>query len=98
MAAIADPTRRGILETLGRGEVSISDLARSFRMTLTGIRKHVEVLEQARLVATTKVGRVRTCRLGPNRMEREARLIARYQRTMEARYHKLDALLDRIKD
>ena len=97
-AALADPTRRGILERLGRGETSISDLARSFDMTLTGIKKHVGVLEAARLVATTKVGRVRTCRLGSHRMDREAAWIGRYQRMMEASYHRLDALLERIKD
>lgn len=97
-AAVADPIRRGILASLSGQKASISDLARSFGMSLTGIKKHVAVLEQARLVATTKVGRVRTCRLGPNRMEREAKWIAEYQRTMEASYRRLDALLERIKD
>ena len=76
-AAISDPTRRGILERLGRGSASISDLAGSFEMTLTGIKKHVRVLEDARLVTTEKVGRVRTCSLGPRRLEDEQALLGR---------------------
>ncbi len=94
-AAIADPTRRGILERLAAGNASISDLAAAFDMTLTGIRKHVAVLEDARLVATEKVGRVRTCRLGPARLEEEAEWIAGYQRMLEGRFQRLDALLER---
>lgn len=78
--AVADPTRRGILECLGRGDASISRLAQSFDMTLTGIKKHVAVLEDARLVTTRKLGRVRTCRLGPRRLEQEAAWIQKYQR------------------
>ena len=70
-AALSDATRRGVLERLGRGDASITDLARTFDMTLTGMRKHVGVLEQAELVTTEKVGRVRTCRLGPRRPDRQ---------------------------
>ncbi|MES1259644.1 MAG: metalloregulator ArsR/SmtB family transcription factor, partial [Gemmatimonadota bacterium] len=70
--AVADPTRRGILERLGRADASISELADAFRMTLTGIKKHVGILEQARLVTTRKAGRVRTCRIGPRRLAEEA--------------------------
>lgn len=94
-AAIADPTRRGILERLGGGSASISDLAAEFDMTLTGIRKHVRVLEDARLVTTEKVGRVRTCRLGPSRLEREAEWIESYRRMLEDRLDRLGDFLER---
>jgi DNA-binding transcriptional ArsR family regulator len=97
-AAVADPTRRGILEHLGRGDASISDLAASFDMTLTGIKKHVRVLEGAGLVTTEKVGRVRTCRLGPRRMEKEARWIGLYQEMLAARLDRLGEFLERTKD
>jgi DNA-binding transcriptional ArsR family regulator len=97
-AAVADPTRRGILERLGRGDASISQLAQSFAMTLTGIKKHVGVLEGARLVTTRKAGRVRTCRIGPRRLEPEAAWIATYQHAMEARLTRLEAFLERTKD
>lgn len=96
-AAVAHPTRRGILTRLGRTDASVSDLAAEFRMTLTGIKKHLRVLEQAGLVVTEKVGRVRTCRLGPRRLRDEARWIARYQEMLEARFNQLDAFLERTK-
>ena len=70
-AALSDATRRGVLEQLGRADASISDLADKFHMTLTGMKKHVGVLEQVGLVTTKKVGRVRTCKLGPRRLEEE---------------------------
>jgi DNA-binding transcriptional ArsR family regulator len=95
--ALSDPTRRGILERLGRGETSISDLAASFGMTLTGIKKHVAILEGAGLVTTEKVGRVRRCRLGPRRLDDETAWIARYQQTLEARLDRLGEFLDRTK-
>jgi DNA-binding transcriptional ArsR family regulator len=94
--AVADPTRRGILERLSRGDASISQLAQSFDMTLTGIKKHVGVLEGARLVTTKKEGRVRTCRIGPRRLEREAAWIGKFQRMMDDRFNRLEALLERI--
>jgi DNA-binding transcriptional ArsR family regulator len=94
-AALADPTRRGILERLGRGEASISALAEHFDMTLTGIKKHVAVLEEAGLVSTEKVGRVRHCRLGPNRLEQEATWIARYREMIEGRLDRLGEFLER---
>lgn len=97
-AAISDPTRRGILERLGRGDASISDLADSFRMTLTGIKKHVQVLETARLITTRKTGRVRTCRVGPRNLANEAAWIAKYQEMMESRLDRLEAFLERTKD
>src|SRR5690606_20488126 len=83
-AALSDPTRRGILERLGASDASITELAEQFRMTLTGIKKHVAVLEHARLVTTEKVGRVRTCRLGLRRLEEEAAWIERYRQLWEA--------------
>jgi DNA-binding transcriptional ArsR family regulator len=94
-AAIADPTRRGILERLGRGDTSISELAGDFAMTLTGIKKHVSILEGARLVTTEKQGRVRTCRLGPRRLAEEAAWIETYRRMLEQRLDHLDAFLAR---
>jgi DNA-binding transcriptional ArsR family regulator len=93
--ALADPTRRGILERLGRGDASISELAGDFAMTLTGIKKHVTILEDARLVTTEKQGRVRTCRLGPRRLAEEAAWIATYRRMLEERLDHLGAFLER---
>jgi DNA-binding transcriptional ArsR family regulator len=96
-AALSDRTRRGILERLGRGDASISDLAASFEMTLTGIKKHVHVLEEAGLVTTEKVGRVRHCRLGPRRLEDETMWIAAYQQLLDARLNRLGEFLERTK-
>ena len=96
-ASLADPTRRGILESLGRREASISDLAAEFDITLTGIKKHVQVLESAELVTTEKVGRVRTCRLGPRRLEDESAWIAKYRQMLEARLDRLGEFLERTK-
>jgi DNA-binding transcriptional ArsR family regulator len=94
-AALADPTRRKLLEVLGRRDASISDLAGAFDMTLTGVKKHVQILEDAGLVATEKVGRVRVCRLGPSRLDAEAAWIADYRRMLEDRYDRLEAFLER---
>ena len=96
-AAIADPTRRGILECLGDGDASISDLAAIFEMTLTGMKKHVQVLEDAGLVVSEKVGRVRTCRLGPRRLDEEAAWMRAYQQMLESRLDRLGAYLERTK-
>jgi DNA-binding transcriptional ArsR family regulator len=96
-AALSDGTRRGILERLGRGNASITDLAESFGMTLTGMKKHVAVLEEARLVTTEKVGRVRVCNLGPRRLEAEQAWIARYQEMVEDRFDRLNDLLRRTR-
>lgn len=96
-AAVADPTRRGILERLGHGDASISDLAADFEMTLTGIRKHVQVLEGAGLVTTEKIGRVRTCRAGPRQLADEAGWIDRYREMLHARLDRLGAFLERTK-
>lgn len=97
-SALSDATRRGILEQLGRREASISDLADRFGITLTGIKKHVQVLEEAGLVTSEKVGRVRTCRLGPRRLEEEAAWIERYRRMLEERLDCLGDFLERTKD
>jgi DNA-binding transcriptional ArsR family regulator len=96
-AALSDPTRRGILARLGRGDASISDLAAEFEMTLTGIKKHVQILEEAGLVTTEKIGRVRTCRLGPRRLEQETAWIRSYQQMLEARLDRLGDFLERTK-
>jgi len=96
-AAVADPTRRGILERLGRREASITELAETFEMTLTGMKKHVRVLEDAGLVQTKKVGRVRTCALGKRRLTAEAAWIAKYQQMLEAQLDSLGAFLERTK-
>jgi DNA-binding transcriptional ArsR family regulator len=96
-AALSDATRRGVLEQLGRAEASITELAGKFRMTLTGMKKHVGVLEQAGLVTTEKVGRVRTCKLGPCRLEEEAVWIERYRQLWGARFDELDKVVEELK-
>jgi DNA-binding transcriptional ArsR family regulator len=95
--ALSDPTRRGILEHLGTHEASITELAEHFGMTLTGMKKHVHVLEEAGLVSTEKVGRVRICRIGPRRLENETAWIARYQQMLETRLDRLGEFLERTK-
>ncbi|HUO12214.1 MAG TPA: metalloregulator ArsR/SmtB family transcription factor [Caulobacteraceae bacterium] len=96
-AALSDATRRGVLEQLGRADASISDLAERFRMTLTGMKKHVGVLERAGLVATEKVGRVRTCRLGPRRLAEETAWLEAYRRLWAARFDALDEIVEELK-
>jgi DNA-binding transcriptional ArsR family regulator len=96
-AALADATRRGVLEQLGRSDASITDLAGKFRMTLTGMKKHVSVLEQAGLVTTEKVGRVRTCRLGSRRLDEETAWIERYRQLWESRFSELDKVVEELK-
>ncbi len=96
-AALSDATRRGVLEQLGRADASISDLAERFEMTLTGMKKHVGVLEDAGLVATAKVGRVRTCTLGPRRLDEVAAWLDRYRRLWSARFEELDQVIEELK-
>ena len=96
-AALSDATRRGVLEQLGRADASITELAEKFHMTLTGMKKHVSVLEQAGLVATEKVGRVRTCRLGLRRLEEEAAWIEKYRQLWSARFDELDKVVEELK-
>ena len=96
-AALSDPTRRRVLEQLWSAEASITDLAGRFHMTLTGMKKHVGVLEQAGLVTTAKVGRVRTCRLGPRRLDEEAAWIERYRQRWDARFDELDKVVEELK-
>lgn len=93
-AALSDDTRRGIVERLGRREATISDLAAAFGMTLTGVKKHVRVLEAAGLVTTRKAGRVRTCSLGPRRLEDETAWLARYHAMLDERLDRLGAFLE----
>src|ERR1041385_2187499 len=95
-AALSDPTRRGVLEQLGRADASITDLAQRFRMTLTGMKKHVGVLEQAGLVTTRKIGRVRTCRLGPRRLEEETAWLERYRQRWDQRFDELDRVVEEL--
>lgn len=97
-AALSDATRRGVLDQLGRADASITELADRFHMTLTGMKKHVAVLERAGLVSTEKVGRVRKCRLGPRRLEEEAAWIERYRQLWAARFDALDAIVDELKE
>ena len=93
-AALSDATRRGVLEQLARADASITDLAGKFHMTLTGMKKHVGVLERAGFVTTEKVGRVRTCRLGLRGLQEEAAWIENYRRHWAARFEELDKLVE----
>ena len=96
-AALSDATRRGVLEQLGRADASITELAEKFHMTLTGMKKHVSVLEQAGLVTTEKVGRVRTCKLGLFGLEEEAAWIERHRQLWDARFDALDKIVEELK-
>lgn len=96
-AALADATRRGVLAQLGCADASITDLADKFHMTLTGMKKHVGVLERAGLVTTEKVGRVRTCKLGPRRLEEEVMWIEKYRQLWDARFDRLDQVVEELK-
>ncbi len=96
-AALADATRRGVLEQLGRSDASITELADKFHMTLTGMKKHVGVLEKAGLVTTQKIGRVRTCKLGLRRLEEESAWIERYRQLWDARFDELDTVVEELK-
>src|SRR6188768_1717571 len=96
-AALSDATRRGVLEQLGRSDASITDLADKFHMTLTGMKKHVGVLERAGLVITEKVGRVRTCKIGPRRLEEEMAWLERYRQLWDARFDELDKVVEELK-
>ena len=96
-SALSDATRRGVLEQLGREDASITALAEKFHMTLTGMKKHVGVLEQAGLVTTVKVGRVRTCKLGPGRLEDETAWLERYRQLWDARFDELDRIVSELK-
>jgi DNA-binding transcriptional ArsR family regulator len=96
-AALSDATRRGVLEQLGRADASITELAEKFHMTLTGMKKHVGVLEQAGLVATEKVGRVRTCRLGPRRLADEMAWLEAYRQLWASRFDELDKIVEELK-
>src|SRR3954464_5353337 len=96
-AALSDATRRGVLEQLGRADASITELAEKFHMTLTGMKKHVGVLEQAGLVTTEKVGRVRTCKLGLRGLEEEAAWIESYRQLWDARFDALGKVIKELK-
>jgi DNA-binding transcriptional ArsR family regulator len=95
LGALADPTRRAILERLGRGSATISELAEPFGISLTGLKKHVRVLEEAGLVTTEKVGRVRRCSLGPRRLEDVEAWVQMYRRMLDERLDRFGELLER---
>jgi DNA-binding transcriptional ArsR family regulator len=96
-AALSDATRRGVLEQLGRADASISDLADKFDMTLAGMMKHVGILEEADLVTTEKVGRVRTCKLGAHRLEEETAWLERHRQLWDSRFDELDKVVEQLK-
>ncbi len=96
-SALSDATRRGVVLQLGRADSSITDLAQQFHMTLTGMKKHIGVLEQAGFVTTEKVGRVRKCRLGARRLDQEAAWIAQYRQLWDARFDALDDVVEQLK-
>jgi DNA-binding transcriptional ArsR family regulator len=96
-AALSDATRRGVLEQLGRGDASITDLAERFHMTLTGMKKHVGILEHAGLVTTEKVGRVRNCKLGAHQLEEVTDWVERHRRLWAARFDALDEVVEELK-
>lgn len=96
-AALSDATRRGVLLQLGRADASISELAERFHMTPTGMKKHVGVLEGAGLVTTEKVGRVRSCRLGPRRLEAEIAWLDEYRHLWDARFSALEDVVQQLK-
>ncbi len=95
-AALSDPTRRGVLEQLWRKDASITELAEKFDMTVTGMKKHVGVLENAGLVATEKVGRVRTCKLGLRALAVEAAWIEKHRLLWAARFDELDKVVEEV--
>ena len=96
-AALTDPTRRGILERLGRGSATISELAEPYGISLTGMKKHVRVLEEAELVTTEKVGRTRYCRLGPRRLDDVQDWVEMHRRRLSERLERFGEMLDRTK-
>src|SRR3954470_6987065 len=97
LAALADPTRRDVLERLGRGSATISELAEPYGISLTGMKKHVRVLEDAGLVATEKVGRTRRCTVGPRRLEDVSEWTGGYRQMLEERLDRFGDLLERTK-
>jgi len=97
LTAIADPTRRAVLERLGSGSATITELAEPFGISLTGMKKHVRVLEDAELVATQKVGRTRRCTLGARRLEDVEAWIGTYRRMLDERLDRFGELLERTK-
>src|ERR1700761_8598884 len=95
-AALSDATRRGILEQLGRADASITDFAQKFHMTLTGMKKHIAILERAGLVTTKKIGRVRTCKLGLRGVDDVAAWIENYRQLLDTRFDELDRVVEEL--
>src|SRR5262249_10569887 len=96
-AALGDPTRRGVLELLGRSDASITDLAEKFHMTLAGMMKHIGVLERAGLATTRQIGRVRTCKLGARRLEEETAWLESYRQLWDSRFDELENVVEELK-
>jgi DNA-binding transcriptional ArsR family regulator len=96
-SALSDATRRGVLEQLGQADASITDLASKFQMTLTGMKKHIGVLERAGLVITEKVGRVRNCKVSKRRLKEEAAWIEKYHQLWDLRFDALDSVIEELK-
>lgn len=92
-AALSDPTRRTIVARLARGPASVSELAKPFRMSLPSIVQHLKVLEESGLVKSTKVGRIRTCRIEPKRLDGAQSWLGRQRALWDARFDRLDAVL-----
>ena len=96
-SALSDPTRRDILRRLGSGPATITQLAEPIGMSLTGLKKHIRILEEAHLVTTEKIGRARECRLGPGRLEEATKWIESYRRRWERRLDKLEEYIEQKK-
>ena len=96
-SALSDPTRRDILERLGSGPATLTELAHPLNMTLPGVLKHVRVLERAQLVTTQRNGRTRECRLGPKHLDEASQWIAMYQRRWERRLDRLEGFIERTR-
>jgi DNA-binding transcriptional ArsR family regulator len=94
--ALSDPTRRGILERLGRGPATIGQLTKPFGLTINGVKKHVAILEEVDLVVTAKVGRARQCQLGPAQLEDATSWIDDYRRTWQRRLDRFGSYVENL--
>jgi DNA-binding transcriptional ArsR family regulator len=96
-SALSDPTRRDILERLGRGPATLTELAHPLKMTLPGVLKHVRVLEGAQLVTTQRIGRTRECRLGPDGLDDASQWIATHRLRWERRLDRLEGFIEKTR-
>jgi DNA-binding transcriptional ArsR family regulator len=95
LSALSDPTRRDILERLSSGPASISDLAAPIGISLPGVMKHIRILEEAKLVATEKRGRIRECQLAPGELDEVAGWVETFRQLWERRLDRLGAYIDK---